>query len=76
MSEFLFNDYRIVLTPEKRAVVLKLAQTDGQPWTEDQDESGWNDHMGQIMYGREADVVLDFLGLIADTADTSGGEGL
>lgn len=41
----------ITCTPERRAQLLALAQADGQPWTEDQDASGWTDHMAEIMYG-------------------------
>lgn len=41
------------LTPRRRASLLALAQIDGQTWTEDQEESGWDDHMAEVMYGDE-----------------------
>lgn len=46
------------LTNERRARLLEAAQQDGQPWTTDQAESGWTDHMAEVMYGRDIDDVL------------------
>jgi hypothetical protein len=43
----------IELTPRRRAVLLAMAQADGQPWTADQEASGWTDHMAEMMYGAD-----------------------
>ncbi len=52
MTSFLLGDPNWPnLTNSRRATLLSLAQKDGQPWTEDQEESGWTDHMAEIMYG-------------------------
>jgi hypothetical protein len=60
MSAAELLDDPVELTDERRQIILELAQADGQPWTENQDGSGWNDHMGVVMYGEAADVVEKF----------------
>jgi hypothetical protein len=46
----------ILMSAERRALLLRLAQQDGQTWREDQDASGWDDHMAEVMYGKDADA--------------------
>lgn len=43
----------IVLDPARRLALLELAVADGQPWTQDQEGSGWTDHMAEVMYGAD-----------------------
>lgn len=55
-SDVLLGD-PITCTPRRRRILLRLARADGQPWTEDQRGSGWNDHMAEVMFGKAADIV-------------------
>lgn len=57
VEEILLDD-PIEISDERRANLLKLAQADGQPWTDDQSESGWTDHMAEVMYGEDLDIAI------------------